>query len=72
MYHVRHKLNECTMMKNYMTMETFARGKKPEGDSMGKAATPFPKEKAVMSIYDGSAPTNHGVSSNLPVKKSMS
>jgi hypothetical protein len=27
-----HKLNECTMMKNYMTMGTFARSKKPKGD----------------------------------------
>jgi hypothetical protein len=72
MYPVRHKLNECTMMKNYMTMETLARGKNPRGDSTGKAATPFPKEKAVLSIYGGSAPINHGVSSNLPVKKSMS
>jgi hypothetical protein len=56
MYPVRHKLNECTMMKNYMTMKTFARGKNPKGDSTGKAATPFPKEKAVMSIYGGPPP----------------
>jgi hypothetical protein len=39
------------MMKNYMTMGTFARSKKPDGDSPGKAATPFIKEKAAMSIY---------------------
>jgi hypothetical protein len=38
-------------MKNYMTMGTFARSKKPEGDSVGEAAAPFPEEKAVMSIY---------------------
>jgi hypothetical protein len=38
-----------------MTMGTFARSKKPEGDSVGKATAPFPKEKAVMSIYSGSA-----------------
>jgi hypothetical protein len=49
-------MNECTMMKNYMTMGTFARGKKPEGDSTGKVAAPFPEEKAVMSIYGGPAP----------------
>jgi hypothetical protein len=47
MYPVSHKLKESTTM-NYMTMGTFARGKKPEGDSTGKVATPFPKEKAVM------------------------
>jgi hypothetical protein len=44
------------MIKNYMTMGTFARGKKPEGDSTRKAATPFPEEKAVMLIYGGSTP----------------
>jgi hypothetical protein len=44
------------MMKNYMTTGAFAKGKKPEGDSVGKATAPFPKEKAVMSIYCGPAP----------------
>jgi hypothetical protein len=44
------------MMKNYMTTGTFARGKKPEDDSTGKASAPFPKEKAVMSIYSGPPP----------------
>jgi hypothetical protein len=43
------------MMKNYVTMGAFAKGKKPKGDSMGKATAPFPKEKAVMSIYGGPA-----------------
>jgi hypothetical protein len=33
------------MVKNYMSTRTFARGKKPEDDSMGKAATPFLEEK---------------------------
>jgi hypothetical protein len=44
------------MMKNYMTTGIFVRGKKAEGDSMGKAATPFPEEKAVTSIYGGPVP----------------
>jgi hypothetical protein len=39
------------MMKNYLTMRTFAKGKRPEGDSMGKAVAPLSEEKAVMSIY---------------------
>jgi hypothetical protein len=56
MYPVRHKLKECTMIKNYMTMETFAKGKRPEGDLAGKAASPFPDEKAVMLIYGGPGP----------------
>jgi hypothetical protein len=55
-YPVRHKLKECTMMKNYMTTGTFAKGKRPEGDMVWKAAAPFPEEKAVMSIYDGPTP----------------
>jgi hypothetical protein len=49
-YPIWHKLMECTMMKNYKTIGTFPRGKKPEGDLTGKAVAPFPKEKAVMSI----------------------
>jgi hypothetical protein len=44
------------MMKNYMTMRTFARRKKPEGDSAGKASASFPEEKAIMSIYSGHPP----------------
>jgi hypothetical protein len=44
------------MMKNYMIMGASAKGKKPEGDSAGKGAAPFPKEKAVMSIYGGPTP----------------
>jgi hypothetical protein len=55
-YPVRHQLNECSMMKNYMTTWALAKGKKPEGDLGGKAATPFPKEEAVMSIYSGPIP----------------
>jgi hypothetical protein len=56
-YPVRNKLKECTMMKNYMTTGTFARGKKPEGDLTGKVVAPFPEEKAVMLIYSGSPHT---------------
>jgi hypothetical protein len=55
-YPIKHKLKECTMMKNYMTMGNLARNKKPEGDSAVKAGAPFPEEKAVMSIYGGLAP----------------
>jgi hypothetical protein len=36
------------MMKDYMTTRTFSRGKKHEGDSAGKAVTPFPEEKVTM------------------------
>jgi hypothetical protein len=43
-------------MKNYMTTGTVAKGKKPEGDSSGKAAAPFHEEMVFMSIYGGPAP----------------
>jgi hypothetical protein len=43
-------------MKNYITMGSFTKGKKPEVDLAGKTATPFPKEKVVMSIYCRPAP----------------
>jgi hypothetical protein len=55
-YSIRHKLKECSMMKNYMTKGTFAKGKKSEGDLAGKVIAHFPEEKAVMSIYGGPAP----------------
>jgi hypothetical protein len=60
------------MMKNYMTTGTFAKGKRPEGDSAGRATTPFPEEKVVMSIYGGPAPTSRGISSSLLTEQSMS
>jgi hypothetical protein len=41
-YSIKHKLMKCTMMKNYMTTGNLSRNRKPEGDSTGKAATPFP------------------------------
>jgi hypothetical protein len=55
-YPVRHKLKECTMMKNYMNLGALAKGKKHEGDLGGKATAPFPREEAVMSIYDRHVP----------------
>jgi hypothetical protein len=75
MYLVRNKLKECTKMKNYMTTGTFARGKKPERDSMGKVATPFSKTRQscrFMAAYPPPLPTSHGASSSLPVEQSMS
>jgi hypothetical protein len=46
-YPVRHKLKECTMMNNYMTMEAFTKGKKPKDGSAGKAVAccTFPRRK---------------------------
>jgi hypothetical protein len=55
-YPVRHKLKEYIMINNYMTTRAFTNDKKPEGDLAGKAAIPFPEEKAAMSIYGRPAP----------------
>jgi hypothetical protein len=50
-YTIKHKLKECSMMKNYKTMRALAKGKRLEGDLVEKATTPFPEEEAIMSIY---------------------
>jgi hypothetical protein len=55
-YPKRHKLNGCTMMKNYMTSVCLVKGKKPEEDPGGKATTPIPGEEADMSIYSRPVP----------------
>jgi hypothetical protein len=55
-YPIKHKLKECSMMKNYMTTGALAVGKKLEGDPGGKAATPFPGEEVAMSICGGPDP----------------
>jgi hypothetical protein len=56
MFPIKHKLKECSMMKNYMAMGCLARARTPEGNLARMAATPFLEEKAVMSIYGGLAP----------------
>jgi hypothetical protein len=33
-YPIKHKLKECSMMKNYMTTWALAKGKKPTGDAV--------------------------------------
>jgi hypothetical protein len=51
-YPVKHKLRDCSMMKSFMTSGSLSRGMEvdeipDEGDAM-----PFPRECAVMTIYD--------------------
>jgi hypothetical protein len=36
MYPVKHKLKDCTMMKNFMTLGALSMGKKPEEDPVGR------------------------------------
>jgi hypothetical protein len=55
-YHVKHKLKEGSMMKNYMTIGALAKGKKLMDGAARNAAAPFPREKAIMSIYDEPVP----------------
>jgi hypothetical protein len=49
-YPVKHKVKNCTMMKNFMTSGALSRGKKPEGEPRGRWATLKPEEAAVMTI----------------------
>jgi hypothetical protein len=41
------------MMKNFMTSGSLIRDKEPKGDPGGKGVMPFPREEAVMTVYDG-------------------
>jgi hypothetical protein len=38
----KHKLKDYTMMKNFMTSGALSKGKKPDGDTCRKSATPNP------------------------------
>jgi hypothetical protein len=49
---LKHKLKDCTMMKNFMTSGAHSKGKKPEGDPGGKGMSSFPGKVAAMMIYD--------------------
>jgi hypothetical protein len=62
-YHIKDKLMECTMMKNNMTMGTFARGKKPKGDLMGKALSL--KRRWSCQLMVGHPPPPHESQSKL-------
>jgi hypothetical protein len=55
-YPVWHKLKECSMIKNYMTMAALPKSKEPEDNPSGKAVMPFPVEEVVMSIYTEPVP----------------
>jgi hypothetical protein len=50
-YLVKHKLKDCTIMKNFMTMGTLSKGKKPERDLGGIGTASSHGEAAVMMIY---------------------
>jgi hypothetical protein len=50
-YLVKHKLKDCTVMKNFMTSVALLKCRKLEGDPGGKDATPIPEEVEVMTIF---------------------
>jgi hypothetical protein len=50
-YSVKHKLEDCTMMKNFMMSGAFSRGRKPERDPGRKGMTPIPGKAEVMTIF---------------------
>jgi hypothetical protein len=51
-YSIKHKLKDCTMMKNFMMSRAFSKGRKPGGDSGGKSVVPIPREVEVMTLFD--------------------
>jgi hypothetical protein len=67
-YPVKHKRNDCSMIKNFMTSGSLAQGKDPEGDSGGKGMTPFLREEVVMTVYDGRPPPRRHRLSNLSLR----
>jgi hypothetical protein len=52
-YPFRHKLKDCTMMKNFMTSGAISKGRKPGGGDPGwKGTAPISGEAEVMTIFD--------------------
>jgi hypothetical protein len=52
-YPFKHKLRNCGMMKNFMASESLIRGMELDKVPDEGNAMPFPREDAVMTIYDG-------------------
>jgi hypothetical protein len=70
-YPVRHKLKECSMMKNYMTMRAFTKGKNPEGDPAERPPHHSLKKRWSCQSTVGLLSTSPGVCSNLQVRRSL-
>jgi hypothetical protein len=64
-YHVRHKLKEGSMMKNYMTIGALAKGKKLKDGAARNAAAPSPGRRLSCQSTMSLSPTSPSVSSNL-------
>jgi hypothetical protein len=55
-YPIKNKLNDCSMMKNFMTSGAFSKGRKPRVDPSGKATVPIPGQAEVLTIFDSPHP----------------
>jgi hypothetical protein len=55
-YPIWHKLKDCGMMRSFMTLRSLALGAELDEGLDGSDTTPFPKENAVMTIYEGPPP----------------
>jgi hypothetical protein len=71
-YHIKHKLKDCSMMKNFMTSGSLTQDREHEEDPGRRDATPFPREGAVMTVYNGRQPPGRHCISNLSLGTSAS
>jgi hypothetical protein len=55
-YPIKHKLKNCGMIKNFITLGSLIWDKEPEEVPGKSDAMPFPREDAVMTVYDGCPP----------------
>jgi hypothetical protein len=66
-YLIKHKLRDCSMMKNFMASRSLNRGMEVDEVPDESDVTPFPRDDAVMMIYDGRpSPRVHRTSNLSP------
>jgi hypothetical protein len=51
-YAIKHKLQHCSLMKSFMTTGSLSRGMEIDEAPIEGDATPFPREDAVMMIFE--------------------
>jgi hypothetical protein len=64
-YHVRHKLNNCDVMRSFMTSGSLTWCAELDENPGGSDTTPFPGENALMAVYGGRLPLGRCHVSNL-------
>jgi hypothetical protein len=64
-YPIKHKLKDCGIMKSFMSLGSLTRGMELGEVSDEGDMTPFPREDAIMTIYDGCPPLGMCRVSNL-------